>query len=57
MVRTTLEYRVSGKWKLASYTLTSYGFDGKPGSDDLCVSGSTKLNEIHRSRRRRVTAF
>jgi hypothetical protein len=36
-------YEVSGHWKLASWKLTSLGFDGKPGADDLCVSGSTKL--------------
>lgn len=38
-----LEYKVSGRWKLASYTLTSLGFDGVPSADDLCVSGSTRL--------------
>ncbi len=38
-----LAYRVSGKWKLASWTLTSAGFDGAPSADDLCLSGGTKL--------------
>ncbi len=38
-----LEYRVAGRWKLASWTLTSLGFDGEPSADDLCVSGSTRL--------------
>jgi hypothetical protein len=38
-----LRYEVSGKWKLASWKLTSHGFDGEPGADDLCVSGSTKI--------------
>jgi hypothetical protein len=38
-----LQYQVSGRWKLASWKLTSLGFDGRPSSDDLCVSGSTKL--------------
>jgi hypothetical protein len=40
-----LNYDVSGRWKLASWTLTSLGFDGKPSADDLCVSGSTGLLE------------
>jgi hypothetical protein len=39
------KYQASGKWKLASWTLTSMGFDGKPSADDLCVSGSTTLVE------------
>jgi hypothetical protein len=38
-----LRYRVSGKGHLASYTLGSLGFDGKPSGDDLCVAGSGKL--------------
>lgn len=28
---------------VASYTVTSVGFDGRPGRDDLCVSGRTRL--------------
>jgi hypothetical protein len=38
-----LKYEVSGRWMLASWTLTSLGFDGKPSDDDLCVAGSTRL--------------
>jgi hypothetical protein len=41
-----LEYRVSGRWKLKSWTLVSLGFDGEPSSDDLCVSGSTRMVEL-----------
>jgi hypothetical protein len=40
-----LRYEVLGEWKLASWSLTSSGFDGDPSADDLCVSGSTKLME------------
>ena len=39
------KYEVAGRRKLASWTLTSLGFDGKTSADDLCVSGSTKLVE------------
>jgi hypothetical protein len=28
---------------VASYTVTSVGFDGRPGRDDLCISGRTRL--------------
>jgi hypothetical protein len=38
-----LAYQIAGPWKFAAYTLTSLGFDGKPGADDLCVAGSTRL--------------
>jgi hypothetical protein len=41
-----LEYRLSGRWKLKSWTLVSLGFDGEPSSDDLCVSGSTRMVEL-----------
>lgn len=39
-----LSYAVRGRWKLASWTLSSLGFDGQPGGgDDLCISGYAKL--------------
>lgn len=39
-----LEYRMEGRWRVASYRVRSYGYDGVPGgNDDLCVSGATKL--------------
>ncbi|HYF51672.1 MAG TPA: hypothetical protein VEJ63_19815 [Planctomycetota bacterium] len=38
-----VKYTFSGKWKLKSYTLTSLGYDGTSGGDDLEVSGSMKL--------------
>jgi hypothetical protein len=42
-----LAYRVSGHWKVASYRLSSRGFDGEEGtSDDLCVKGATKAVEM-----------
>jgi hypothetical protein len=41
-----LEYQVAGKWILESYRLSSLGFDGKPGTDDLCVSGSTRTIKL-----------
>jgi hypothetical protein len=43
-----LLYEVSRSWrKLSAYRLISTGFDGRQGtSDDLCVSGSTRLREL-----------
>jgi len=38
-----LVYRVSGRGRLASYSVKSLGFDGRPGRDDLCISGQTRL--------------
>jgi hypothetical protein len=39
-----LEYRVRGGWRVASWTLRSYGYDGERGTaDDLCVSGESPL--------------
>lgn len=38
-----LHFRVKGKGILASYTLTSWGYDGKPSKDDLCISGSSQV--------------
>jgi hypothetical protein len=36
---------VKGKGILASYTLISWGYDGKPGKDDLCVSRSSDVTK------------
>lgn len=42
-----VEYRKTGHWKVASYRLRSYGYDGAPGgNDDLCRSGATKLGRL-----------
>lgn len=41
-----LHYEVRGRWRLASYRLTSYGSDGVPSSDDLCIEGQTKLQDL-----------
>jgi len=38
-----LSYEIKGRWKLASYRLRSYGYDGRRGGDDFCLSGSTKV--------------
>jgi hypothetical protein len=38
-----LVYDVTGAWKLATWTLRSHGFDERPGNDDLCIGGETKL--------------
>jgi hypothetical protein len=39
-----LEYRVRGGWRVASWTLRSFGYDGERGTaDDLCVSGESPL--------------
>jgi hypothetical protein len=38
-----IRYRVSGAWKVATYTIESLGFDGRQSDDDLCVSGGTRL--------------
>jgi hypothetical protein len=38
-----LLYRVSGRGRFASYSIKSLGFDGRPGRDDLCISGQTRL--------------
>ena len=37
-----VHYHLDGAWKLASYTLFSFGFDGRPSDDDLCVTGGTR---------------
>jgi hypothetical protein len=34
-------YETRGAWKLASWRVRSYGFDGKPGRDDMCAEGAT----------------
>jgi hypothetical protein len=36
-------YRTQGLRPFDTYTLSSLGFDGRPGEDDLCVEGSTAL--------------
>jgi hypothetical protein len=41
-----LKYVVKGKWKLASYTLSSNGYDGYPSEDDMKISGSTTLEAV-----------
>jgi hypothetical protein len=35
-------YDLKGLWKLASYTVSSMGFDGHPSDDDLCLTGGTR---------------
>jgi len=40
-----LHLRVNGKGILASYTLISWGYDGKPGRDDLCISRSSDVSK------------
>lgn len=35
-------YDLKGVWKLASYMVSSVGFDGHPSDDDLCLSGGTR---------------
>jgi hypothetical protein len=40
-----LHLRVKGKGILASYTLISWGYDGKPGRDDLCISRSSDISK------------
>jgi len=37
---------VKGKGILASYTLISWGYDGKPGRDDLCISRSSDVSKF-----------
>lgn len=38
-----LVYRIRGVARIASYSVSSLGFDGKPGHDDLCVAGQTRM--------------
>ena len=38
-----VRYRLGGAWKIASYTVSSLGFDGRPSDDNLCVTGGTRL--------------
>jgi hypothetical protein len=40
-----LHFRLRGKGILASYTLISWGYDGKPGGDDLCISRSSDVSK------------
>src|SRR5438105_1430950 len=40
-----LQYDVSGRWPYASYRLRSLGYDGHPGSDDLCLDGRSRARE------------
>jgi hypothetical protein len=44
-----LHYRVTGHWKLASYVISSWGFDARPGDDDLCLEGGGKLSGLSRA--------
>jgi len=44
-----LHYRVAGHWKLASYVISSWGFDARPSDDDLCVAGGSKLSSVSRA--------
>lgn len=37
-------YDVGGVWKLAHWSLRSYGYDGEKSDDDLCISGKAKLS-------------
>jgi hypothetical protein len=39
-----LVYEVGGAWKLAHWSLRSYGYDGKRSADDLCIGGKAKLS-------------
>ena len=41
-----LRYEFRGTWKIASYRLRSYGFDGRPGRDDLLLTGSSELGRL-----------
>ena len=41
-----LRYEVEGRWKLATYRLKSDGYNGRPGQDDFCLAGSTKLGKL-----------
>jgi MFS family permease len=40
-----LHFQVKGKGILASYTLISWGYDGKPGRDDLCISRASEVSK------------
>ncbi|HJX54117.1 MAG TPA: hypothetical protein VJ801_15225 [Polyangia bacterium] len=37
-----IHYQVAGHWRLASYRLTSLGYDGREGKDDICLAGATR---------------
>lgn len=41
-----IQYRRQGSRLMASYVLTSLGFDGVPGSDDICVGGRNRLGAL-----------
>lgn len=41
-----VQYELRGTWKIASYRLRSYGFDSRPGRDDLVLTGSTELGRL-----------
>jgi hypothetical protein len=40
-----LHFSLRGKGILASYTLISWGYDGKPGRDDLCIFRSSDVSK------------
>jgi hypothetical protein len=40
-----LHYEVQGKWLAKSYRIASYGADGLPSGDDLCVQGENRVQK------------
>lgn len=44
-----LHYQVTGRWLLSSYVIRSWGFDARPGNDDLCVEGGGALRGVSRA--------
>ena len=44
-----LRYAVKGRWRLSSFRMTSFGFDGEPGRDDLCAEGASRLARAARA--------
>ncbi len=43
-----LHYEKDGMWILSSYTLTSFGYDGYPGDDDLCIGDESTATAVTR---------
>ena len=37
-----IHYSVAGRGRLASYELRSFGYDGRQGDDDICLTGETR---------------
>ena len=52
-----LGYAVQGRWRLSSFRLTSLGFDGEPGRDDLCAEGASRLARAARAASDLLTAL